>query len=317
MTSQTHSHAFHLAVLYMSLSAICLSGGFLFIKLSMQGVPFLLFAFVRFAVPFLVLLLLLLMTKTLFKSISTSTKLISHFARATCVVAAQYGFLYYLTKNSLLNATVLLNTGPLFIPLLERIFFHHKIGKSTLVGLAISAIGMILILQPEEGFLNPFMWVGLTAAILQACSQILYSIHAKSENRTANLFYLFLFTSLLSLLVLLIDILFFHETTLSLSVERLSQISTNAKLVVFLLLMALFLIGNQFFRGLAYAHGRAGALATFLYLSVFVSGVCDWLIFHRLPNAWSFIGGALVILGGISKLILRHFILKRKANLKP
>ena len=76
--------------------------------------------------------------------------------------------------------------------------------------------------------------------------------------------------------------------------------------------MGLATLFNQLFRGLAYRCGGPSTLATFLYFSVFVSAVLDWLIFHKTPTPLTIIGSCLIILGGLVKIFLRAHILKKR-----
>jgi drug/metabolite transporter (DMT)-like permease len=130
--------------------------------------------------------------------------------RCLCVLTSQYGIAYYMTKHTLLNGTVLLNSAPLFIPLLEWIFLGHRPGKSTIVGALVAFLGVLLVLKPDRSLFTALVGVGLLAALGQAGSQVLYGLKSKSENLLASLFYLFLFTTLFASLVLLLDIDFGH-----------------------------------------------------------------------------------------------------------
>lgn len=69
---------------------------------------------------------------------------------------------------------------------------------------------------------------------------------------------------------------------------------------------------NQYFRGKAYGFGKPATLATFLYLSIVISGIFDWAFFRVVPDFLTLIGSFLVILGGILKVYLRYLFLKRK-----
>src|SRR5206468_2426290 len=67
---------------------------------------------------------------------------------------------------------------------------------------------------------------------------------------------------------------------------------------------------NQIFRAKAYQHGTPSRLAPYLYFAVPLSAVWDWTVFGRIPNTLSFMGAALVILGGVLKIYLRSKIQK-------
>ena len=52
-------------------------------------------------------------------------------------------------------------------------------------------------------------------------------------------------------------------------------------------------------------HGKASALAPFLYVSIIISALLDWAIFHHLPNWLSLVGAILVICGGLVQIYKR------------
>lgn len=126
-------------------------------------------------------------------------------ARCLCVLIAQYGIAFYLTKNTLLNATVLLNSSPLFIPLIEWLFLKQIPGKSTIFGALLAFLGVILVLHPDKSLFTPMSGIGILAALGQSGSQVLYGLKSKSENLLSSLFYLFFFTSLVSFLIFILQ----------------------------------------------------------------------------------------------------------------
>jgi drug/metabolite transporter (DMT)-like permease len=46
-------------------------------------------------------------------------------------------------------------------------------------------------------------------------------------------------------------------------------------------------------------------LAPFLYLSIIISAIMDWVVFHRIPNGLSIVGAVLVISGGLIQIHTR------------
>lgn len=285
---------------WMLLSAAFLSLSFLFLKINLFYLNYFFILFLRFFIPFL-LIVFLVTFRSEWKGILFSANLWLQLARAGCVLVAQYGITFYLTQNTLLNATVLLNASPLFIPLIEWAFLGHPPGKSTIVGALLAFLGVILVLQPDLSVFDAMSIIGLIAALGQAGSQVLYGLKPRSENLLGSLFYLFFFTSLVSFFVLI-----FNDFELP-KKEGLSN-----WIVLSLFFMGASTLLNQYFRGLAYRCGRPSTLATFLYFSVFVSALFDWLFFKHTPTTISVIGSSLIILGGILKVFLRARILKKK-----
>lgn len=287
--------SFLLGTFYMILSAGSLSLTYLFVKISTAQVPFFLLLFLRFAIPFLFLALYFLIRRL---SIKTES-LRGHFVRTLFVLAAQYSIFYYISKDSLLNATVLLNTSPLFIPLIEWLFLKYTIPKSTWISVAVSALGVVLLLQPGKELFSFLSFLGLMAGFSQACSQVAFGISAQKETPELNLFYLFGFGSILSFFPILWEPFSF-------------DMDWKPPLLSLILILSFTSLLNQYFRAKAYTHGKPSTLTTFLYFSVLLSGFLDWLVFKQIPNALSIAGSCLVILGGIAKVWLRFFFLKRK-----
>lgn len=277
----------------MLLSAGMLSVFTLFAKFATKDTPYLLLSFLRFTIPF-VLLLPFLLWKTSLKTLFSTKHLKLQFLRTGCILVSQYTIFYYLQRASLLDTTVLQNTSPLFLPILEKLFFRYRFDWRVILSILISFVGVLCILQPDSGFFDRFSFIGFLAPLGQAGSQVLYRHQARNENRESTLFYLFLLTSIAS------TIIYFFSSEFHSDTGVLKNYSTLAWVNIFL--MGIASIFNQSFRGVAYAHGTPSALSPFLYFSIIVSGILDWAIFHVLPNKLSLAGAFLVLLGGLIQL---------------
>jgi drug/metabolite transporter (DMT)-like permease len=226
-----------------------------------------------------------------------------HILRAAFGLGAQYCFYYYLQMNSLLNALTLLNTGPIFIPIIEFAVLRKHVGKSSWIAVFISFIGVICLLQPDKGIFSLSSLIGLLSGVLQGSSQVLFGINAKTERAELNVLVLFFLCFLLSLVpYLLVGPLWTLEPGLGL---------WPIGLIVALGCASLF---NQSWRANAYQHSTPSRLAVFLYFAVLLAGFLDWLVFHRIPNTLSLLGALLVVLGGISKIYLRGRFTKKKSQ---
>lgn len=303
--SKKHS-SYEWGVWWMILSATCLSISFLFLKINLSYINYFFLLFLRFFIPFLIVISIILL-RSRWQVLKILPRFSIQLLRCTCILVSQYAIAFYLTQNTLLNATVLLNASPLFVPLLEWIFLGHPPGKSTMIGALLAFFGVILVLQPDSSLFSSLSAIGLLAALGQAGSQVLFGLKGKKENVLSNLFYLFLFTSLFSGIFLLGRLYFGIDKESAQQIENLNWI-----IYLNLLFMAVGTLFNQYFRGLAYRCARPSTLATFLYFSVLVSFLFDWLIFKNFPTMLSIVGGCLIILGGILKIFLRARILKKK-----
>ncbi|MBI3236605.1 MAG: DMT family transporter [Chlamydiales bacterium] len=281
-------------IFYMLLSAAGLSFFSLFIKLEADSVSFFFLTFLRFLVP-LLLIIPYVFWKEGIPRFSHLGAFRLQLGRVGCLLVSQYGIFYYLTQASLLDATVLQSTSPLFIPILERIFMGHTIRKKAIIGMIISFIGVLFVLRPDKGILGWESYIGLCAALGQAGSQVLFGMQSRSTTNEGNVFYLFFFSTIASLLIFLLIAPF----TGGILVELGSIARVDNRFYWSLLGVGFASLANQAFRGVAYRHARPGTLAPTLYFSVVVSGFLDWGIFHNLPDGWTILGAILVVLGGI------------------
>lgn len=225
-----------------------------------------------------------------------------HLLRAFFVLTAQYCFYYYLHLNTLLNAVVLLNLGPLFIPIIEWGILRHKVGKSTWIGIVVSFIGMLCVIQPDKGIFSLISLIGILAGVSQGASQVVMGINSKTERSDLSVLYLFFICMTISA----VPYLFIHGTWLE---------HTSAKEGMFLVFfLAVASIANQLCRAMAYQHGTPSMLSSFLYFSVLVAGIVDWAVFDTIPNFLSAVGACLVVLGGVLKIYIRAVILGKKRS---
>jgi drug/metabolite transporter (DMT)-like permease len=290
-------HRFRAAVGYVLLSTLCLSIYGLFAKftLSITSIPLLLF--LRFFIPFILMLPVLLWLGT-FKRIFPVQNLKNQFLRSLSTVVSQLSFFYYLTSASLLDATMLLNTGPIFIPIIAWFLHGHSVGKKTWWSIGIALIGVALIVKPTQGIFDLFSLVGLLAGIATAFSQVFYGVNVEKESQDQNLFYVYFLGTLLSVPALLAHFVIYKTNTFSLNEGAFSE---RGEVIIFMIALGVTSIGNQFFRGMSYRHAKPTSLAPFLYSTVVFSGLWDWFFFQRTPDYFAILGTLLILLASLLK----------------
>ncbi|MBS0625393.1 MAG: DMT family transporter [Verrucomicrobia bacterium] len=293
--------SFSSGVIYMLLSATGLALTGLLGKIGLQNMDLVTLIFYRFVASFILCAIVLWIIGD-FKHGFTFSNYKLHLSRAVFVIGTQYCYYYYLEQSTLMNALVLMSTSPIIIPVLERVFLRHKIGVSTWVGIAVSFIGVLFVLQPEKGLLAKTSLIGLLAGFGQAASQVVFGINSKTEKSDLGVFYLFLLCALFSTG----PFIWAQETGMAVTISGDWIYWLPAAL-------GFASIFNQLFRAAAYRHSTPSRLASFLYFSVVLGGIWDWLFFDKIPNTYSIIGACLVVGGGLLKIYLRALILKRNA----
>jgi drug/metabolite transporter (DMT)-like permease len=287
---------FEKGAFYMLLSSVMLALFNLFGKFGTTNTSYFLLIFLRFVTPFLLSLPILLWTVSL-KELFRTNHFKIHLLRAGCLLFYQYSIFYYLIYASLLDAMVMINTAPLFMPILERIFFKHRFDKRILLSIFVSFIGVLCILQPGSEIFGTLSLAGLLAPLGQAGSQVVYRHQAEKENQKSTLFYLFFLCSVFSAVAYVLS------KTLFGSENSLENYSFWPWMNI--LCLGIASIFNQTFKGIAYKHGKASALAPFAYFAIIVSAILDWAIFHRYPDWLSLVGAVLVICGGLIQIYKR------------
>ncbi len=105
--------------------------------------------FLRFLMPAMLLMLVLLCSKL---RLPPKALLVPLSIRALCIAGCQLCFIISLSQLSLVESVVLFGTGPLFIPVLEKLIFSVKLKVSTIAALAMTFIGVLLLSGSLSGF---------------------------------------------------------------------------------------------------------------------------------------------------------------------
>ncbi|WP_165474659.1 DMT family transporter [Legionella nagasakiensis] len=207
-----------------------------------------------------------------------------HFFRAFTGSAAWYCLFLAIPVISLTNATLLLYSAPLWMPVLGFFFFKEEVGSKVWSGVLVGFIGVILVLQPGKDFFHPQDFIALIGAILMSFA--LFSVRwlRATEPVIRILFYYF---SLSTLIFLPLALLYWRMPTTLLPWCYLIAIG---------IMMAL----SQLFITMAYKHASAVRLSPYIYSVIIFSALLDWFIWGNTPNRWEIGGIVLVIVGGIT-----------------
>jgi drug/metabolite transporter (DMT)-like permease len=275
---------------YMLLSGVFLALAALLTKLLVisMNVPLLLFS--RFFIAAIILWWIVLISPPRKFKIE-NLKL--HFIRALFVVLSQYAFYYYLTKSSLLNATLLYMTGPLFVPLISRVIDKIPIKPKIWVSLIIGFSGVICLLNPIGFVFNWFVILGLLAGFLNACSQITFHRLSHSADIDTQILIMYSLATLISAVPLL-SISFYIPW------HQILRHLDDARYFILLIALAVVAVSTQTLRAKAYSKvNKAMSLSPFLYIVILLTGIIDWLVFGIKPDLWSYIGAGLIIVSGL------------------
>ncbi len=282
----------HKPIVFMLMSTLSLSVTGLLAKQLSEALSVTMFSFLRFFLP-AVILLLVLIPKGI--KLPKSTELKPTLLRALCIGLSQLCFIASLQTLTLVESVVLFATGPLFMPVIEKLVWHGKIRASTVFGIVMAFSGVVLLAGTEGEFtLRYDLLLGLAGGLFNSGSQLtLYKVSKSNMSPLEINFWAFSFAALFILPLALINdgsgLLGAHS--FSLSVEPS---------VLWLLAMSMLIINTQVFRAKAYQLASSGSqLAPLIFTNLLFTAVWQSLFFADVMSRTQIAGMGLIVLATV------------------
>jgi len=205
-------------------------------------------------------------------------------------MTAMHGFFYALTHMPLADCIFIGRTNPLLLALFAPLVLGETTPRAAWFAIITGLIGVALIMKPAMAW-PAAAWVALGASAASAGAHLL----VRRLNRTDHpLVIVFNFTALTALITVFKALPGFVP---------LAQ--TQWILIVG---VAVFASLGQLFMTSAYGKDRAPAVAAASYSSVILSVVYGYLFWHEIPQPMAWVGGGLIVLGGLLLLKSRYRI---------
>lgn len=274
-------------VLFMLSSTFSLSLTGLFSKYLGEYFHVNLLTFLRFLVPAILLIALSIHQKARWPNRAEQKYL---WLRSVCISACQFCFIYALQHLTLVESMVLFGTGPLFIPLLEKLIFSVRISIANAMALVVTFIGVTLLAGDHGGFnIRPELLVGLAAGFFNAGSQLtLYRVSHSRLNAVEINLWTFLFAS-----VVLTPMVMVNLTTEELFTQKITQPEI---LVLALGALSVLIINTQVFRAKAYKFAQSGSqLAPLIFTSLIFSALWQVIFYDETYNFYQIFGLVLIL----------------------
>ncbi|HCG9721938.1 DMT family transporter [Vibrio parahaemolyticus] len=282
----------HKPIVFMLMSTLSLSVTGLLAKQLSEALSVTMFSFLRFFLP-AVILLLVLIPKGI--KLPKSTELKPTLLRALCIGLSQLCFIASLQTLTLVESVVLFATGPLFMPVIEKLVWHGTIRASTVFGIVMAFSGVVLLAGTEGEFtLRYDLLLGLAGGLFNSGSQLtLYKVSKSNMSPLEINFWAFSFAALFILPLALINdgsgLLGAHS--FSLSVEPS---------VLWLLVMSMLIINTQVFRAKAYQLASSGSqLAPLIFTNLLFTAVWQSLFFADVMSRTQIAGMGLIVLATV------------------
>ncbi len=202
-------------------------------------------------------------------------------------MSAMYCFFFALTHMPLADCVFIGRTQPLLIALFAPFVVGEKAPRAAWIAIGCGIAGVILIMKPAIQW-PVAAWIAIAAALLSAGAHLM----VRRLNRTDYpLVIVFNFTVLTAML------------TSFWALPGFEEMSSRQWLLV--AGIAIFASLGQILMTSAYGKDRAPTVAAASYSSVVLSVIYGYLFWGEIPQALAWVGGLLIILGGLQLVFSR------------
>ncbi len=208
---------------------------------------------------------------------------------------------YSITTLPLAEATILQYMHPVFTAVLAILFLKERLQISTLICILLCLMGLVVMVQPglKHDFTQQLPLFSVSIALLGAFfSSIAYVIVRKlsqTEDSSVIIFYFPFIALPVSLVVVGSDIVW-----------------PSLFLTLMLVLVGVFTQIGQLGLTKAMQTQTAGKATAYSYVQILFSVLLGMMFFGEIPSLWTYLGGALIVLGAL----INVFGYRLRASLK-
>ncbi len=197
-----------------------------------------------------------------------------HICRAGYGIIAMLLYAYAMQFIPVMNATLLFNTAPLFIPIFGIFLLHATVTTRTWITIFIGFIGITLVIHPDAKTLaNPADIYGILSGASLAVAFIYIKKLEYSDPPFRIVYYFFLLS------------------TIMMTPFALTKFETPSMQAVGLAIAsALSLIAMQMLLTIAYSYAKPSKIGIFQYTTVVFVGIIEWLVWNLQPSFLEILG---------------------------
>lgn len=216
-----------------------------------------------------------------FKSARPKTQLL----RGIIMIGQMTAFIVAVRVMPLADVHAILAAAPILVMALAAVFLGEKIGPRRMVAVAVSFIGVLVIIRPGSTVFEPASLIALGGACCWATFQILLRVvGAKDSAETTTLY-----SAMVGFVFFSAAAPFFWKPP---TPEGWAW------------LVAIGLLGacGHLLLSSAYRNAEASTLQPFSYAMPLFAVVLGWVVFGDFPDRWTLTGGSIVIASGLYAL---------------
>ena len=189
-------------------------------------------------------------------------------------------FFHSLRQMSSANALLLVNTSPIFVPIILYMAYSIRTSSIVVFGVLISFIGVGIVLMPSLSTFDIFGVLGILAGFFGAVATVLLRTIGKYNTPNQMMFYYFLFGIIFSIIAMAIEwkSISFNEISI------LALVGILGLLFQFSLTYSLYLT-------------KVRIVAPIMLTSILFGAVMDWINRSYIPHISLLIGSIVVLVG--------------------
>ena len=172
--------------------------------------------------------------------------------------------------------------SPLFVTALSIVFLSERVGLRRWIATAVGLMGVLIILRPGTSAFHVAAFFPIASALCWALTLVMTRIMSGREHVMTTMTY-----SAIAGVVILTALVPF------------AWVNPTPHDIFFGIVIGLASTLGQWIVVLAFRYGDASVLAPFSYTQLLVVSVLGFFIFREVPDAWTIIGAAFIVLSGL------------------
>ncbi|AZO12586.1 MULTISPECIES: DMT family transporter [unclassified Mesorhizobium] len=237
----------------------------------------------RSVIGFFILLPLVMMNGG-FAAMRTKRPL-AHVARNVIHYTGQAAWLYALTLIPLAVLISIEFTTPIWTAILAVSFLGERLSKPRLAAIVLGLVGVVIIVRPSAGSMDPGHLVVLGAAVCFGISMVLVKSLTRTDSVVRIIFWMLLIQSAIGLIPALYE---WRNPSLA--------------LWPWIVVIAFTGMSSHFCLARALAYADATIISPMDFLRVPLSALVGWLLYHEQIDVFTAGGAMLILLGNLLNL---------------
>ncbi|TPI07588.1 DMT family transporter [Mesorhizobium sp. B4-1-3] len=208
-----------------------------------------------------------------------------HIARNVIHYTGQAAWLYALTLIPLAVLISIEFTTPIWTALLAVSFLGERLSRSKLTAIVLGLIGVVIIVRPSAGSMDPGHLVVLGAAVCFGISMVLVKSMTKTESVVRIIFWMLIIQSVVGLIPALY-----------------SWRTPSPGLWPWIFVIAFTGMSSHFCLARALTQADATIISPMDFLRVPLTALVGWLLYHEQIDVFTAGGAALILAGNLLNL---------------